>query len=45
MKAETLREMQAPFKALYKEVPEKAVLTWYLGSDRNYQKNIIFVIP
>src|SRR5216684_7806176 len=27
MKAETLREMQAPFKALYREVPEKAVIT------------------
>jgi uncharacterized OsmC-like protein len=27
MKADTLREMQAPFKALYKEVPEKAVIT------------------
>ena len=27
MKAETLRDMQAPFKALYREVPEKAVIT------------------
>src|SRR6185312_2464676 len=27
MKADTLREMQAPFKALYREVPEKAVIT------------------
>src|SRR5260221_12494202 len=27
MKAEMLREMQAPFKALYREVPEKAVIT------------------
>ena len=27
MKAETLREMQAPFKALYREVPDKAVIT------------------
>src|SRR5260370_13248891 len=27
MKAEKLREMQAPFKALYGEVPEKAVIT------------------
>ena len=27
MKAEELREMQAPFKALYREVPEKAVIT------------------
>jgi len=37
MKAETLREMQAPFKALYREVPEKAVITLkakgQLGSD------------
>jgi len=27
MKADELREMQAPFKALYREVPEKAVIT------------------
>ncbi|MGO8916506.1 MAG: OsmC family protein [Stellaceae bacterium] len=27
MKAEQLRQMQAPFKALYREVPEKAVIT------------------
>lgn len=27
MKAEELRELQAPFKALYREVPEKAVIT------------------
>src|SRR5216683_1162984 len=27
MKAEQLREMQAPFKAMYREVPEKAVTT------------------
>jgi uncharacterized OsmC-like protein len=27
MKAETLREMQAPFKALYREVPDKAIIT------------------
>jgi uncharacterized OsmC-like protein len=27
MKAEDLREMQAPFKKLYREVPEKAVIT------------------
>jgi uncharacterized OsmC-like protein len=27
MKAEQLREMQAPFKALYREVPEKATIT------------------
>ncbi|HUH83798.1 MAG TPA: OsmC family protein [Stellaceae bacterium] len=27
MKAEELREMQAPFKALYRDVPEKAVIT------------------
>ena len=27
MKAEELREMQAPFKALYREVPEKALIT------------------
>jgi uncharacterized OsmC-like protein len=27
MKAEDLREMQAPFKALYRETPEKAVIT------------------
>ena len=27
MKAEQLRDMQAPFKALYREVPEKAVIT------------------
>src|SRR5258708_10174106 len=27
MKAEKLREMEAPFKALYREVPEKAVIT------------------
>jgi len=27
MKAEELRAMQAPFKALYREVPEKAVIT------------------
>lgn len=27
MKAEELRDMQAPFKALYREVPEKAVIT------------------
>jgi uncharacterized OsmC-like protein len=27
MKAEDLREMQAPFKALYREAPEKAVIT------------------
>ena len=37
MKAETLREMQAPFKSLYREVPEKAVITLkakgQLGSD------------
>jgi uncharacterized OsmC-like protein len=27
MKADELREMQAPFKALYREVPEKATIT------------------
>ncbi len=27
MKAEELRELQAPFKALYREVPEKATIT------------------
>jgi uncharacterized OsmC-like protein len=27
MKAEELREVQAPFKALYREVPEKALIT------------------
>ena len=27
MKAEDLRDMQAPFKALYRETPEKAVIT------------------
>ena len=27
MKAEQLREMQAPFKAIYREVPEKAIIT------------------
>ena len=27
MKADDLREMQAPFKALYREVPEKATIT------------------
>src|SRR5215469_18694243 len=27
MKAEELKAMQAPFKALYREVPEKAVIT------------------
>ncbi len=27
MKAEQLRDMQAPFKALYREIPEKAVIT------------------
>lgn len=27
MKAEDLREMQAPFKALYRDVPEKAIIT------------------
>ncbi len=27
MKADELRELQAPFKALYREVPEKAVIT------------------
>jgi len=27
MKAEELRDMQAPFKALYRDVPEKAVIT------------------
>jgi len=27
MKAEELREMQAPFKALYREIPEKAIIT------------------
>lgn len=27
MRAEDLREIQAPFKALYREVPEKAVIT------------------
>jgi hypothetical protein len=27
MKAEDLRAMQAPFKALYREVPEKATIT------------------
>lgn len=27
MKAEQLRDMQAPFKALYRDVPEKAVIT------------------
>jgi uncharacterized OsmC-like protein len=27
MKAEELREMQAPFKALYREVPDKATIT------------------
>lgn len=27
MKAEELRQIQAPFKALYREVPEKAIIT------------------
>ncbi len=27
MKAEELREMQAPFKALYRDIPEKALIT------------------